>query len=48
MYLRLDVYKRQQEIRKRYKVKVPGNALVNETSAQMDAYRAAIRSGDAQ
>ena len=32
---------KKQEIRKRYKVKVPGNALVNETSAQMDAYRAA-------
>ena len=32
---------KKQEIRKRYNVKVPGNALVNGASAQMDAYRAA-------
>ena len=31
----------KKKIREEYKVKTPGNALINEASAQMDAYRAA-------
>ena len=34
---------KKKEIREEYKVKTPGNALINEASAQLDAYRAATR-----
>lgn len=32
---------KKKEIREKYKIKTPGNALINEASAQIDAYRAA-------
>ena len=32
---------KKEEVREQYHVEVPGNALMNEASAQMDAYRAA-------